>query len=155
MEAMHHGVAWYTTTEELLQEPRSSLCNVNSGVSWHHQANPADSVFKHSSHNTFVAFNDPSHLPELCHILNMTTYILPPPLPLYLECHQKEEESCKADARCPQPLPPHPDHAALSAPWGAKGSQSEASAGPVCLKPSAFAAVLSRAIFIPLHKDYW
>lgn len=32
------------------------------------------------SHNTFVAFNDPSHLPELCHILNMPTYILPPAL---------------------------------------------------------------------------
>lgn len=35
-----------------------------------------------------------------------------PPLPLYLEGHHKEKGSCKAEARCPQFLPPHSNHAA-------------------------------------------
>lgn len=46
-------------------------------------------------------------------LLWQQSHIHPTPLPLYLECQHKEKGSCKAEARCPNYLPPHPNHAAL------------------------------------------
>lgn len=51
-----------------------------------------------------------------CVLVWQQSHAYPNPLPLYLECQHKEKGSCKAEARCPQYLPPHPNHAALPGP---------------------------------------
>lgn len=54
-------------------------------------------------------------------MLSTTTCIPPALFPWYLECHHEEKGGCKAETRCPQFLPPRPDHAALLGPQGTHG----------------------------------
>lgn len=120
-------MAWYGTpllrnssrSQAAMQE-RCFLCNVTSGVSYYHQANAADRVSLNTPLKAHTCTENFCHLQcslsserTVSYFESKSNLMHTPPLAPYLECNHEEKGSCKAEARCPQFLPPHPNHAAL------------------------------------------